>query len=169
MATFAERLATILKDRGWKKTTMYQTMQIAPGTLSQYLSGKNSPNIDAVRAYAFRLGVSVGWLAGVDPDKEDVAKARYLLEYSGDALCQIYKILDRINSVYLVEAIPFVDMAALVSIGDEPKDETDDPSQIYERKFEDFRNPKLFCTWMGVVGEFVRMTNMLDHNYKEAQ
>lgn len=64
MATFASRLEELRRNRNWSKAQMYRTMDIAPGTLTNYLIGKNSPNIDTVRAYAERLGVSVAWLAG---------------------------------------------------------------------------------------------------------
>ena len=69
MATFAERLEEIRRNRDWTKAQMYRAMDIAPGTLANYLSGKNSPNIDTVRAYAERLGVGVGWLAGEEDDR----------------------------------------------------------------------------------------------------
>ena len=68
MATFADRLNFLRKERGWTKAEMYRTMNIAPITLTGYLSGKNSPNIDAVRGYAEKLGVSLSWLAGEDKE-----------------------------------------------------------------------------------------------------
>ncbi len=69
MATFADRLNFLRKERGWTKAEMYRCMEIAPITLTGYLSGKNSPNIDAVRGYAEKLGVSLSWLAGEEEDK----------------------------------------------------------------------------------------------------
>lgn len=69
MATFADRLNFLRKERGWTKAEMYRCMEIAPITLTGYLSGKNSPNIDAVRGYAEKLGVSLSWLAGEEEEK----------------------------------------------------------------------------------------------------
>lgn len=160
MATFAERLEKLRRERGWKKADMYRAMGIAPGTLSNYLSGKNSPNIDAVREYSEKLGVSLAWLAGEETPEigRNSRGPRYILEYSDSGLLQrIYQIHSVVNDVYLVEIMDAIDVSVFGTFGKTPADEICDIESVYELRLSDINNPKLFYTWGGALAEYARL------------
>ena len=78
MATFADRLRALQKDRHLTKAEFAKTLGIALGTLNGYLSGGKNPKIDTVADIAHKMGVSIGWLCGED----DIKKPRTMFDVS---------------------------------------------------------------------------------------
>ncbi len=80
------RLALALEVEGVKVGEMAEYLEVAPTTMSNYLSGRTRPKAAAIRAWAMRCGVPYRWLAtGVsdlggpsDVPKGDDARTRRL-------------------------------------------------------------------------------------------
>ncbi len=68
MKIFAKRLRQLQKDRGMKQAEFADFLDIAPGTLANYLNDRKNPQIDTVASIADKLGVTVGWLCGDDTE-----------------------------------------------------------------------------------------------------
>jgi DNA-binding transcriptional regulator YdaS (Cro superfamily) len=59
MKTFAERLKYAMGEAGLKQSTLSENTGISKAAISQYLSGKNTPGPDRVKALADATGVAV--------------------------------------------------------------------------------------------------------------
>lgn len=72
MKTFAERLNYAMAEAGLKQSTISDRTGISKAAISQYLSGKNTPNQNRVMALADATGVSFDFLMGyeIPPVKE---------------------------------------------------------------------------------------------------
>lgn len=66
MKVFAERLRKLQKDRDMTQVDFAKLLDIAPGTLANYMNDRKNPQIDTVASIAEKLGVTVGWLCGDD-------------------------------------------------------------------------------------------------------
>lgn len=66
MQIFAKRLKKLQKDKGMTQIEFAQFLNIAPGTLANYINDRKNPQIDTVASIAEKLGVTVGWLCGDD-------------------------------------------------------------------------------------------------------
>jgi transcriptional regulator with XRE-family HTH domain len=74
MKTFAERLKYAMGEAGLKQSTLSENTGISKAAISQYLSGKNTPGPDRVKALADATGVAFDFLMGYDaaPEKAPV-------------------------------------------------------------------------------------------------
>ena len=69
--TFAERLKYAMEQADLKQSTLSELTGISKAAISQYLSRKNTPSIDRIKALADATGVSFDFLIGhgAIPDK----------------------------------------------------------------------------------------------------
>lgn len=64
MKIFAERLRQMQKEKHMTQVEFADYLDIAPGTLVNYMNDRKNPQIDVVAKIAQKLGVTVGWLCG---------------------------------------------------------------------------------------------------------
>jgi len=64
METFGERLAHLMRERGWTQLETAQKLGVSQALVSHYLNGKHRPLPRTVAHIAERLGVSVSELTG---------------------------------------------------------------------------------------------------------
>lgn len=99
-------------------------------------------------------------------DGSDI-QPRYIGEYDADGLLSnISQIKKIIGGVYVLEAISYLDVSALLVRGAIPDDDIV-IDQVYEKRWTDLENPKLFYSWLGVAGEFARSEKERDRIYRE--
>lgn len=73
MKTFAERLRYAMEQADLKQSALSDLAGISKAAISQYLSGKNTPNPERIKALADATGVSFDFLMGYeDAPTEDV-------------------------------------------------------------------------------------------------
>lgn len=72
MKTFAERLKYAMGESGLNQSTLSERTGASKAAISQYLSGKNTPGPERVKALADATGVSFDYLMGYEapPAKE---------------------------------------------------------------------------------------------------
>ena len=72
MNTFAERLKYAMGESGLNQSTLSERTGASKAAISQYLSGKNTPGPERVKALADATGVSFDYLMGYEapPAKE---------------------------------------------------------------------------------------------------
>ena len=77
-STTAERLATLMRERGIKQADILEKCKpycdkygvtLNSSGLSQYVTGKNLPRQDKLTVLAQALGVEEAWLMGYDDDE----------------------------------------------------------------------------------------------------
>lgn len=66
MNTFAERLKYVMEQAGLKQSTLSEQAGISKAAISQYLSGKNTPGLERVKALADVTGVTFDFLMGYE-------------------------------------------------------------------------------------------------------
>lgn len=66
MKTFSERLKYAMTQANLTQRQLAQATGASPAAVSQYLSGKNTPNADRVKSLADATGVSFDFLMGYD-------------------------------------------------------------------------------------------------------
>lgn len=59
---FPERLAQVLKEKGYTNYRIAKELGISPSTLANYVNGKTRPDMAKLEAISVRLGVSRNWL-----------------------------------------------------------------------------------------------------------
>ena len=161
---FCERLKEYMRNNDLTQRALSEIIGCAPGTLSGYISGKNAPNIVDFLHYAKRMGVTGEWLLGEDGGD---LSPKYIGEYDADGLLnKVSQIKMVIGDVYVLEAINYFDMGSIISMGAIPDDDIV-IDQVYEKKWADLENPKVFYSWLGIAGEFVRDEKERDRIYKE--
>ena len=64
MKTFAERLKYAMGESGLNQSTLSERTGASKAAISQYLSGKNTPGPERVKALADATGVSFDYLMG---------------------------------------------------------------------------------------------------------
>ncbi len=68
---FIDRLMEAMKDKGYKQADLAGLTNIDKGAISHYLSGSYAPKADKIYTFAKVLGVSSGWLMGLDVPKHE--------------------------------------------------------------------------------------------------
>ena len=100
VSTTAERLNTIMKERGLKQSDILEKckpfcdkygIKMARSDLSQYVLGKNVPRQDKLTALAQALGVEETWLMGYDDEEPTFAA----LDEDEADLITLYRSFDR--------------------------------------------------------------------------
>ena len=72
MTTFAERLKNAMEQANMSQSALSEQAGASKAAISQYLSGKNTPGPDRIKALADVTGVSFDFLMGYDaPAKPD--------------------------------------------------------------------------------------------------
>jgi len=61
---FGQRLKQLLDDRDLKQIDFARHFQLGKSTISQYISGERTPDLDTVRRFADFFGVSTDYLLG---------------------------------------------------------------------------------------------------------
>lgn len=69
---FRENLRSLVQSRGKLMKEVAYDINIAPASLSRYLSGQRDPDLEYVVRMAEYFGVSIDWLLGVNGKKFDV-------------------------------------------------------------------------------------------------
>ena len=64
MTTFAERLKNAMEQASMSQATLLKQTKVSKAAISQYLSGKNTPGPDRIKALADATGVSFDYLMG---------------------------------------------------------------------------------------------------------
>lgn len=64
MNTFAERLKYAMEQADLKQSALSEQAGISKAAISQYLSGKNTPNQERIKALADVTGVTFDFLMG---------------------------------------------------------------------------------------------------------
>ena len=73
MKTFSERLKYAMTQANLTQRQLAQATGASPAAVSQYLSGKNTPNADRMKVLADATGVSVNFLMGFENAPDQVA------------------------------------------------------------------------------------------------
>lgn len=76
MKTFPERLKYAMTQANLTQRQLAQATGASPAAVSQYLSGKNTPNADRMKVLADATGVSVNFLMGFENALNQVAVKR---------------------------------------------------------------------------------------------
>lgn len=101
VSTTAERLNTIMNERGLKQSDILEKckpfcnkygIKMARSDLSQYVLGKSIPRQDKLTALAQALGVDETWLMGYDMEERPVFAA---LDEDETDLINMYRSFDR--------------------------------------------------------------------------
>ena len=89
---------------------------------------------------------------------------KYVGSYASDGLLNtVYQVHEIKGDVYILEAISYFDLVCIIESGCEPSEKVV-IEQVYELKLSDIENPKLFYSWIGIAGEFVRAERVRDRN-----
>jgi transcriptional regulator with XRE-family HTH domain len=64
MATFGERFARLIRERGWTQLEAAEKLGVSQALISRYLRGKREPLPRTIAYLADRLGIPVGELMG---------------------------------------------------------------------------------------------------------
>lgn len=70
VATFGQRLRTIMREEGMKYREMGRRLEQSPQTINRYVLGQREPRAETVTDIALRLGVDIYWLQGYDVPRE---------------------------------------------------------------------------------------------------
>ena len=68
MTTFAERLKNAMEQTNMSQSALSEQAGASKAAISQYLSGKNTPGPDRIKALADATGVSFDYLMGYRRD-----------------------------------------------------------------------------------------------------
>lgn len=71
MESFRKRLKGLLLERGISQKQLAEKAKTTEATISRYLTGKNTPNIEILGDIATALDVSSDYLLGLSPLKND--------------------------------------------------------------------------------------------------
>lgn len=69
MTTFAERLKYAMEQANMSQSALSEQAGASKAAISQYLSGKNTPGPDRIKALADATGVSFDYLMGYGPPR----------------------------------------------------------------------------------------------------
>lgn len=69
---FQERLRQLMDSRGLNINSLADAVGFTPATISRYLNGLRSPDLQYVVDLSELFGVSVDWLIGVNGDRYEV-------------------------------------------------------------------------------------------------
>ncbi len=106
MATTADRLKQIMRERGLKQVDILELtkpysekflIKINKSDLSQYVSGKTTPGQWKLTILGLALNVSEGWLMGLDVPRERTAKIMPTKEESDGQEDDYIKLFNRLS------------------------------------------------------------------------
>ncbi len=69
---FCQNLAALLSSRGYNYARLAEETGITPATISRYMTGKRTPDLDCACKIAKFFCVSLDWLLGLSDSKYDV-------------------------------------------------------------------------------------------------
>lgn len=102
---FKDNLHYLIKRNGKLAREVAVDLKIAPGTMSRYLQGKRTPELEYVVRIAEYFGVSIDWLLGTNKEQFDMLppNVREVLDLYSRASSDDRKVIDTVLSKYRKE------------------------------------------------------------------
>ena len=102
---FQNNLRDLISQRGLLVRDVAVEINVAPGTMSRYLQGKRSPDLEYVIRIAEYFGVSIDWLLGTNAEQFDLLppQIREVVDLYSRADPEDRKVIDAVLSKYRKE------------------------------------------------------------------
>lgn len=159
-----ERFRELIKTNKIKQNVIAERVGVTPQTISLICRAQQNLTEEMARKFETAFpSFSAAWLLGYSDncrhEKEDTrtrTKPKWLAEYTEDgcSLRAVYQIVDVHDDVYVLEFLEPLDIELSGSFP--PEEEIGSIENVYEMRLSELKNPRLFYTWYGVIGEYAR-------------